>query len=193
MTAHQRPARRLFPVLARGAGVLLLVLVIAVGPARADERTISNAEHGFTLTLPAGWYVKHLRDNDFADARFGLSDPRLSGFYQVYEGAVTDKPKAWYENARTRYESAARSMPGVTKIEFSDLEPARLGGQEAWSFGFVTLFKAGPPVATRVVFTLRRTGQRVDMHEVFITGDAPAMAQGEKDVGALLQAVKFNR
>lgn len=154
----------------------------------------TSAAHGYRIDVPQGWVALPRRGaEDLADVRFRHESPTLAGFYQVYEGSVTDRADRWYENARTRYESAAQAMKQIDHLTFSDLETTTMGGQKAYSFGFVTEFKEGPPVATRIVFTPRRTGERIDIHEIVMTGAASAFAEGQAAVDALLGAVRFTK
>lgn len=160
--------------------------------ATAKADVVASKAHGYSFALPAAWIMLPARgNNDTADFRFRHTDPSIVGFYQVFEGAVTDDPTVWYSDARKRYQEAAQAMAGLDKIEFSSLGRAFLGSQPAWSFGFVGQFKNGPPVATRIIFTMRRNGDRTDIHEFVITGEAAAMAKAQNDVEALLSAVKF--
>lgn len=154
----------------------------------------TSAAHGYRIDLPTAWVALPRRGaEDLADVRFRHENPTLAGFYQVYEGSVTDRADRWYENARTRYESAAQAMKQIERLTFSDMETTTMGGQKAYSFGFVTEFKEGPPVATRIVFTPRRTGERIDIHEIVVTGAASAFAEGQAAVDALLGAVRFTK
>lgn len=156
--------------------------------------SFTSEAHGYTVTMPAGWVALPRRGaEDLADVRFRHETPTLVGFYQVYEGSVTDRADKWYENARTRYESAAAAMKQIERLTFSDLETAPMGGEKAYSFGFVTEFKQGPPVATRIIFTPRRVGERIDIHEIVLTGSTTALAEGATAVDALLGAVRFKK
>lgn len=179
---------------------LRLVLVIAgllaalpVGAAESETAApFTSDSHGYALTLPPSWTALARRGaDDLADLRFRHDALALSGFYQVYEGSVTDRADRWYENARTRYETAGRAMKQITRMTFSDLESTSMGGQNAWSFGFVTELAQGPAVATRIIFTPRRTGARIDVHEIVITGSGAAFAEGAPSIRALLEAVHY--
>lgn len=178
-------------------GFLALLLFAAALPVHADpvERataTFTSAAHGFTLVLPEGWRpVPRRGADDLADVRFRCDRLGVSGFYQVYEGAVTDRPQAWYANARARYASVAHALPRVQRITFSDLETTSMGGAPAWTFGFVTALTTGPAVATRVVFAPRSAAGRVDIHEVVLTAEAPAMSAADASIRALLDAVHY--
>jgi hypothetical protein len=159
---------------------------------QAADVASSYKSEAFSLTLPAGWSFMPARgEGDFAKVRFERENPHISGMYQIYEGAATTDPELWYRDARARYESLTPTMAGVDKIEVSDLEKTTMGGQEAWSFGFVVAFKNGPPVATRIVFTPRTAGVRRDMHEIVVTGDATTMAKRGSEVDSILKSVKF--
>ncbi|NDD28786.1 MAG: hypothetical protein EB084_11025 [Proteobacteria bacterium] len=156
-------------------------------------RAFTSAAYGYSLSLPSGWEQRpRTGSSDLAEVRFAHAFPALRGLYQVYEGAVTDRAESWYHSARTRYESTASTMPRLSGITFSDLETTSMGGQKAWRFGFVATFQEGAPVAALIIFTPRKTGERVDMHEVVITGDASAMARADADIEALLNGVRFS-
>lgn len=158
-------------------------------PAVSRSAPIVSPRHAVSITLPSGWSQVPARGpDDFADLRFATLDGRITGFYQVYEGAVTDDATTWYGTARASYR---RTITGAERLDFSDLGPSVLGDQKAWSFGFVVVFKQGPPVATRIVFVPRRVGERIDVHEVVITGTAEAMAGADREIQGLLESVKI--
>ncbi len=160
--------------------------------ARPLSRTYVSAQHRFTVKLPLGWErVAPTSPNDFAELRFRHLNPVVNGFYQVYEGAPFNDPQAWYEDARRRYDQAARVLGGVRSIHFSDLAVATMGGRAAYSFGFVLSFAQGPPVANHVVFLMRHSGTRVDVHEIMLTGTVAAMIASKNDIDALLASVSF--
>lgn len=188
--------------------VLLCLLALACAPALAHtpspagkaptsafptQNVWTSEAHGYRLHLPAGWRLAPPSGpNDLADVRFagpvdlgGPAYAELSGVYHVFEAAIGTDPKTWYDTARTRYESASRSMPRVKKVHFGPLHTARLGGQPAHAYEFDIAMFDGETLTTHVIFVTRRVGKRVDMHEMTVVGNRDVMKAGKPAVQRL--------
>jgi len=175
---------------AQGAGART-PLAVQPSASPSPQPLFASSTHGYTIAFPPGWEQQATTGDTLADVRFIHVEPSLKGFYQVYEGAVTDNATTWYKNARARYEGEAARVPRISHMEFSALDPTSMGGQDAYSFGFVTVFRLGDAVATRIVFTPRHHGQRLDMHEIVVAGDVESMIKAQGDIDALLQSITF--
>ncbi len=161
--------------------------------ATPDAAVWTSQPHGYRLRIPEAWRFKpRTGPDDVADVRFeSAAGPRLSGSYQVFEGALTENPRTWYDAARKRYEEMPDMSPMVRSVAVGPLEDARLGGSPAHAFQFVTVLKNGGRVVTRVVFAPRRAGERVDVHELIVSGETAAVEGAREDLEGLSQNLQW--